>query len=62
MAKLRPGIECPIIPEDFIATEEEALQLNQGHACRGTVPYYPDGIVMDDWIILERIIHQYPEA
>jgi hypothetical protein len=32
MAKLRPGIEFPIIPEDFIALEEESLLSGSMHS------------------------------
>jgi hypothetical protein len=62
MAKLRPGIEYPIIPEDFIASEEESLQLDQG-LMRVCVPRnYQDGIILEDWITSEKFIFQYPET
>jgi hypothetical protein len=62
MAKLRPGIEYPIIPEDLIASEEESLQFNEGQSYPGISPCYPDGIMLDDWMILEQIMHQCSEA
>jgi len=62
MAKLRPGIEFPIIPEDLIASEEESLRLNQREVYPSVARCYPDGIMLDDWMAIERIMHQCPEG
>jgi hypothetical protein len=61
MARLRPGIEYPIIPEDIITSEEEFIPLNQEQEHSSIMRCYPDGMSMDDWMAIERIIHQCPE-
>jgi hypothetical protein len=62
MAKLRPGIEFPIIPEDLIFSEPESLQLNQGQEYPNITHCCSAGILPDDWITIERIIRQCPEG
>jgi hypothetical protein len=61
MAKLRPGIEYPIIPEDFIV-DGKPLPLSPELVCFDAMPCCPDGIVLEDWSIIENIMHQYSEA
>jgi hypothetical protein len=60
MAKMREGIEIPIIPEDFIVSKEEphpnAPQSSLLCVKRG----FPDGLDLEDRIITEILFDCCP--
>jgi hypothetical protein len=59
VAILRAGIEIPIIPEDFIYTEEE-LHSDDWNSLPPDIHHtFPGRIDFQDWISLETFFFRY---
>lgn len=61
MSRVRTGIEIPIIPEDFLETEEKPY-VGMLESCLIQVPRKsPDGLDPEDWLITEVLVDRYPK-
>ncbi len=62
MAKLRPGIDLPIIPEDFVASDETcAFAISEAFSQRMDCGHQPE-MSPAEWSFLETIMIQCPES
>ena len=61
MAKIQAGIEIPIIPEDFVVTEEELSPDKREFFLQRVDRYIQDGMDHVDLIITETFFNQHPK-
>ena len=62
MAKMRPGIEIPIIPEDFIISEEDLCPNMRLSSSQWADPSFQEELFPTDWVLTESIVYQHPKG
>jgi hypothetical protein len=62
MAKIRAGIEIPIIPEDFVVSEPDQHTGMPESLSKRPDPDFQDELFPTEWIITETFFYQYPKG
>ncbi len=62
MAKIRSGIEIPIIPEDFTDSEEELNLDTLESYLQWAYRCFQDGLDPTDWTLTNKASEPFPES